>query len=82
MPIAKKRQFLTSFKAVFERFLQSGGKVVSKRFMQVWQEPHKHVARPTIEQIPKVSSTNPRLSDSDRHGWHLMPLVFLAAQQA
>ena len=36
--------------------------------------PHK--------QIPKVSSTNPSLSDSDRLGWYLIPLVFLAAQQA
>ena len=30
--------------------------------------PHK--------QIPKVSSTNPSLSDSDRLGWYLIPLVF------
>ena len=29
------------------------------------------------KQIPKVSSTNPSLSESDREGWCLIPLVFL-----
>ena len=28
------------------------------------------------KQIPKVSSTNPSLSESDRGGWYLIPLVF------
>ena len=43
--------------------------------------PHHRVCR-THKQIPKVSSTNPHLSDSDRRRWYLTPLVFLAAQQA
>ena len=38
--------------------------------------PHHRVCR-THKQMPKVSSTNPRLSDSDRRGWYLIPLVFL-----
>ena len=51
--------------------------------------PHFLAHRPTLfslgaarlpcsrhKQIPKVSSTNPSLSDSDRLGWYLIPLVF------
>ena len=51
--------------------------------------PHFLAHRPTLfslgaarlpcsrhKQIPKVSSTNPSLSDSDRVGWYLIPLVF------
>ena len=52
--------------------------------------PHFLAHRPTLfslgaarlpcsrhKQIPKVSNTNPFLSESDREGWCLIPLVFL-----